>query len=86
MKGELLTVGIEVEVARGKDLLCGTLHVDTSVVTELSGAVVLSDGRHSLSLGCEVESGEVEGQVSFTDLLKVDVELNEEVEHGLFGG
>ena len=49
-KGSFLAISVKIEVATLKNLLGCTFHMAALIITKLSGTVILSQSRHSLSL------------------------------------
>jgi len=58
----------------------------SAIMTEFSLPVINCDCRHSLSLGSEVESNEVFWHVIRSNLVEVNLEFGNEIEHSLFSG
>jgi hypothetical protein len=81
MELNLLSVLVKVERAASKDNLSSTFHVNSLVVTMFCLTAILNYGRHSLSLGGEMEPSEISWQMLASLLVQINSEFNDHVKH-----
>ena len=85
-KRDFLSLLVQVVLAFIENDFGGTLHVDSTVVVVLGLAAVVDNGRHSFTLGSELEADIVFGHVLGSSLFDFFTDFVHEDKHGLLSG